>query len=367
MKVGIYIHIPFCASKCKYCDFYSVTSAESQRDYTETALREVEQYRGRGIRADTLFFGGGTPSLMEPESLIRMVERCRDIFDLDGEITIEANPDSVTLESLQKLRRAGINRISFGAQSAQDEELHFLGRRHNAIRIGEAVSEARQAGFERISLDIMLGIPLQTPESLRKTLDVFCTMNVEHLSAYILKIEPGTAFAREHVQSLCPDEDETADLYLQTVEFLAQHGYKQYEISNFCKPGEECRHNLKYWRVEDYIGIGPAAHSCLEGRRFYHPRGIEEYIAADGQNYVQDGAGGDVSERLMLGMRLSEGIRPEQLGFDSQTCMRLRQCSEKYQRVGLMQKNMEYLRFTPSGFLVSNRILSELLDTIITK
>lgn len=364
MQSGLYIHIPFCASKCRYCDFYSITDAAGQHRYTDTLLREIERYAGRGITADSLFFGGGTPSLMEADELKRLLDACRDVFQLDGEITMEANPDSVSAPYLAKLREAGINRISFGAQSANDRELAFLGRRHSARRIAEAVQEAKDAGFSRISLDVMLGIPYQTRASLADTLSQFVGLGVGHISAYMLKIEPGTPFARENVQALCPDEDETAELYLQTVSTLADYGLFQYEISNFAKPGEECRHNVKYWKVEDYIGFGPAAHSCLQGRRFYHPAGLSEYFAADGQNFMEEGPGGSREEKLMLGLRLAEGVVPEQLGFSAEECGRLHRKAELFQKAGYMRLDSGVLHFTPEGFLVSNSILAELLEEI---
>lgn len=358
---GLYIHIPFCASKCGYCDFYSVTDRSGRRAYADTVLREIRSYAGRGLRADSLYFGGGTPSMMEAELLGEMIAACREVFALEGEITAEANPDSVSPGWLSALRKAGANRISFGAQSANEKELAALGRRHSAARIGEAVREAREAGFARISLDVMLGIPHQVPESLHRTLESFAAAGVGHISAYLLKIEPGTPFARNGMQRLCPDEDAAADLYLQTVRELARMGFAQYEISNFAKPGEECRHNLKYWQAEDYIGFGPAAHSLLEGRRFYHPRGLDAYLISGGTNTVDDGPGGGPAERLMLGLRLAAGVDLRKLGLPEAACARLQKRADSFRRAGLMRAGPLFC-LTPEGFLVSNAIIGTLLD-----
>ncbi|MGI5895064.1 MAG: radical SAM family heme chaperone HemW [Candidatus Merdivicinus sp.] len=366
MRAGIYIHIPFCASKCRYCDFFSVTDPSTKQQYVDTALREISRYEGQDILADTLFFGGGTPSLMDTRQIGQLVRACRNTFGLkNAEITMEANPDSVSDRYLSELREIGVNRISFGAQSAVDCELSFLGRRHNAAQIGEAVRQAKNAGFSRISLDIMLAIPFQTSDSLRYTLETFCGWQPEHLSAYLLKIEEGTPFFRENVVDLCPDEDAAADFYLQTVTTLEEYGFSQYEISNFAKPGGICRHNLKYWQVEDYIGIGPAAHSCLKGQRFYHPRGIREYLETQGNNLLSDGPGNTIEERLMLGLRLTDGVELEKLGLSKSECEQFRNRSQRYIHAGYMKMIGNRIALTPSGFLISNTIFADLLQDFL--
>lgn len=360
---GLYIHIPFCASKCGYCDFYSVTDRSGRRAYTDAVLREIRRFAGRGLRADSLYFGGGTPSMLEAELLGEMIAACREIFSLEGEITAEANPDSASFRWLSALRRAGANRISFGAQSSDARELSALGRRHSPEQIGQAVCEAREAGFDRISLDVMLGIPYQTPETLRETLVSFAALGVEHISAYLLKIEPGTPFAVNGAERLCPDEDAAAALYLQTVRELAGLGFAQYEISNFARPDGACRHNLKYWRAEEYIGFGPAAHSLLGGRRFYHPRGLAEYLASDGRNLVPDGPGGGPEERLMLGLRLTAGVDPAALNLSERGRARLARQAEIFRKAGLMAEGPQ-LRLTPRGFLVSNAVIGALMEIL---
>ena len=361
--LGLYVHIPFCASKCGYCDFYSITGRAGRHAYADILVQEISSYQGQGYTADTLFFGGGTPSLMEAEELVRLLSACREAFSLDmeGESTLEANPDSVSLEYLKTLRKAGFNRVSFGAQSILDGELKALGRRHDASRIRQAMEWAKEAGFAHRSLDVMVGIPYQTSESLSRTLEGFAAMGPDHISAYLLKIEEGTPFARQNAQRLCPDEDQTADLYLQTVEQLASLGYAQYEISNFAKPGSQSRHNLKYWHCQEYLGFGPSAHSYLKGRRFFHPRGLSEYLEAGGKNYRQDGPGGSPEEKLMLGLRLAEGVRLSGLGFSPEDAGRMLQTAQTFQKAGLLEIQGDLLRLKPAGFLVSNSILAELL------
>ena len=363
VKIGLYVHIPFCASKCGYCDFYSVTDRAGRHAYADVLVQEILSWKGRGYAADTLFVGGGTPSLMEAGELLRILAACREAFSLDpeGEIALEANPDSVSLRYLEELRRGGFNRISFGAQSIEEAELRALGRRHDAAAIRRAMDWAGEAGFARRSLDIMLGIPYQTRESLSRTLEAFAAMGPDQLSAYLLKIEEGTPFARNGAARLCPDDDMAAELYLQTAERLEKLGYRQYEISNFAKPGGESRHNLKYWRCREYLGFGPAAHSYWNGRRFYHPRGLAEYLSSGGKNWQDDGPGGSPEERLMLGLRLAEGVALSRLGFPEGEEKRILRKAAPLRDAGLLEMEGDTLRLTPRGFLVSNGILAELL------
>lgn len=359
--IGLYIHVPFCRSKCGYCDFYSLTRENLRETYVKRVIEEIYTYENKGIPADTLFLGGGTPSLLTASEIERLVGACREVFCLKGEITMEANPDSVSPEYLSGVRKAGINRISFGAQSGIDRELQALGRRHNAEQIKQAVTWARKAGFENLSLDVMLGIPYQTSESLDTTLHFMTSLQPEHLSCYLLKIEEGTPFYRQHAENLCVTEDLTADFYLQTVEMLQNSGYFQYEISNFAKIGYNSQHNLKYWRCEEYLGVGAAAHSFFNGKRFYHSASIEEYLTLPDFAVIPDGKGGGAEEQIFLRLRLCEGIDTAALP-DAKWADRLLNRSKKYQKAGLMRFNGGQLSFTPEGFLVSNTILAELLS-----
>lgn len=357
MSIGLYIHVPFCASKCAYCDFYSRVRRDRLPDYLAVLKREIGSYRDRGITADTLFFGGGTPSLLEPEQIAELISLCREVFALDGEITMEANPDTVTPARLRDFREAGVNRLSFGVQSAVDTELKLLGRKHTFAQAEEAVRAAREAGFDNLTLDLMLGIPEQTASSLQTTLERITALRPEHLSCYLLKIEENTPFFRRHMEQLCADEDETADFYLTVSHYLRKLGYRHYEISNFALPGYESRHNLKYWRCEDYLGFGPAAHSCFGGRRFYHPADLERYIT--GSPPEDDGPSGSPEERIMLALRLDEGIVPEELPGCDAAALR-RRCAP-FLKAGLMTGEGGRLALTEEGFLLSNSILAQIL------
>ena len=270
MSLGLYLHIPYCFSKCRYCDFYS---APGQRGvpsaYVDALLRELHRFSPDApLRPDTLYFGGGTPSLLAPEDAARLIAAASPLPG--AEITLEANPETVTEASLCAFREVGINRISFGVQSARDSQLKTLGRPHTARQARAAFAAARRAGFENISGDIMLALPHYTQAEFDETLELIESGGATHISAYLLKIEPDSAFGRHPPEGL-PSPDEAADFYLYAVEQLEHHGYQQYEISNFAKPGYEGKHNLIYWDCGDYLGLGPAAHSCMGGRRFYYP------------------------------------------------------------------------------------------------
>lgn len=366
--IGIYIHVPFCLSKCPYCDFYSVRYGERLADaYERSLLRAMETQPFGGLRADTLYFGGGTPCLLGAGRLSRLLEKARDCLGLleGAEITLEANPGAVSASALKRLGTAGFNRISFGVQSAVDAELGALGRIHNAAQAEEAILAAKDAGFTRISADLMLAIPGQTGESLRETVDFLAQLPVDHLSAYLLKIEEGTPFHKQ--KTALPDEDRTAELYLECVSLLSQHGFAQYEISNFCRDGALSCHNLKYWRCGEYLGLGPAAHSFLGGRRFYFPPDLQAFLSAE-QPFglaVQDGEGGGLEEAVLLGLRLSEGIDTgllrERFGADCSALLRRALAPDL---AGLVRAEGERVSLTPEGFLLSNTIILKLLEQI---
>ena len=345
---GLYIHIPFCHRKCLYCDFYSVALEDGLAlRYTDAVIRNLRAYGGE---FDTVYFGGGTPILLAAH--LGEMLRAADIAQ-GAEITAEANPCEMTDEALEALLKAGVNRISVGVQSLCDNELHSLGRRHDRDTAEKAILRAKRAGFDDISADLMLGIPQQTSESLSETLTRMAELPVTHISAYMLKVEQNTPFGRN--TPILPDEDDTADMYLQTVQSLSQHGFHQYEISNFAKDGCECRHNLKYWHAEEYLGIGPAAHSYLYGRRFGVPRDLDAFLASERQReQVTEEAPDPTEERIMLGLRLSEGI-PEELWRPRETA--LKRIPKQYYSI----RNGR-LSLTAEGFLLSNEIISILLS-----
>lgn len=342
MSAGLYFHIPFCRSKCPYCDFYSVKYEEQAcRDYVDLVLDEIKKYNGS---FDTIYFGGGTPSIIPPELIGEIIHASRAQFDIadDCEITVECNPSKDLRADFKLYKSYGVNRISLGMQSAVDEERFALGRAAGQREVEKAVLDAKNAGIDNISLDLMLATPKQTLASLEKTFDFIDKMDVQHISAYLLKIEKGTRFYDISDRLALPDEDTACDMYLKTVQSLSAMGFKQYEISNFAKKGYESRHNIKYWKLDEYLGIGKSAHSFWGGRRFYYDNHF---------NKTDDGVGGDLKERIMLGLRLSEGIDKSLVKKD---------CSQ-FIKMGLMRENETNIFLTAEGMLVSNLIINELV------
>lgn len=343
MAAGLYIHIPFCFSKCPYCDFYSTKYTPTAADaFAEKLGGQMQDYTGS---FDTVYFGGGTPSILEPRVLTGILQAVRDHFAIDpaAEITVECNPSKDLTRDMEQYAAAGINRVSIGMQSAVDRERFALGRRAGSGEVARTVAAAKAAGITNISLDVMLGTPKQTPDSLEETFAFIARMQVTHISAYLLKIEPGTPFDRLQAKLALPEEDTVCQMYLQTVERLRQLGFAQYEISNFARPGYESRHNLKYWLLEPYLGLGPSAHSLWNGRRFYFDR---DWIWQD------EGPGGDREEQILLGLRLNRGIPEDWLTRDP----------VPYIAGGFMRRANGRISLTPRGMLVSNTILAELLD-----
>jgi len=376
--LGLYIHIPFCASKCAYCDFYSFVpqDEEIQRHYVSALQLQMEDFAGdcRGYAVDSVFIGGGTPTVLPPKLLHRVIDAVWRNFSLtdDVEITLEANPATVDLKGLKKLHRAGISRLSMGLQSAHARELTALGRIHTREDFERSFSDARDAGFDNINIDLMYGIPQQTAASFLKSLDTAALLGPEHLSVYGLKIEEGTPFWDARASLPLPDEDTEYEMYMRCVEHLASRGYEQYEISNFARPGYRCRHNLKYWSCGEYLGLGAAAHSDFGGERFAAVRDAQAYI--DGMELVgqadsiwsERSAIGEAerkSEFVMLGMRLREGIscRDFTAHFGASLddyCGRLLQA---YVPDGFVTFDGDRYAFTPKGMYVSNYILSSVL------
>ena len=271
---GLYIHIPFCRKKCNYCDFYSVGGVVAvPEEYISALKREIEKHQP--FTCATVYFGGGTPSLLSSEQ----VEEILSWLDIspNAEITLEANPDTLTYEKLAGYRQAGVNRLSVGVQTVYNNSLQTLGRIHDAEKAALAFRWARQAGFENISGDVMIGLDNYSYEEMYATIDFLARRGATHISAYMLKIEEGTPFYYNTPKNLA-DEEQLADYYLACCEKMAELGYEQYEISNFCKPGYHSRHNTIYWKLEDYLGIGPGAHSCMNGNRFYYPRNLKDFV-----------------------------------------------------------------------------------------
>ncbi len=366
--IGVYIHVPFCTQKCPYCDFYSLTDLQRMDDYTASVIKQIEQYGERLQRqADTLYFGGGTPSVLGAQRLCRIIDAVRKQFGLHGaEITVEVNPGAELDGLFAALAERGVNRVSVGMQSAQEQELRLLGRTHTAVQAREAVTAAHRAGIDNVSMDLMAGISRQTQESLKDSA-LFCAESgASHISAYLLKIEPETPYGKRREQLVLPDDDETGDLYLCMVEELERLGYTQYEISNFAGKGADgalrtSRHNLKYWLCEEYLGLGPAAHSFLQGERFYFSRNLVAFL--NGEEPIFDGVGGDREEFAMLALRLTQGLTETlwQERFGQAMPQKYYRWARKYQAAGLVHVTGAGFSLTPQGFLVSNLLLGELL------
>ena len=341
-RSGLYFHIPFCKSKCPYCDFYSVKFDEaSAQQYVQEICDEIKQYQGI---FDTVYFGGGTPSILPTELIGKILDCARAQFEIsdDAEITVECNPSKDLSEDFKKYASYGVNRISVGMQSAVDSERFALGRAAGRNEVERTINYARQSGIENISLDLMLGTPKQTIESLDYSFDFIKSVGVPHVSAYMLKIEEGTKFFQMRDRLVLPDDDTVGEMYLKTVDTLASFGIKQYEISNFAVPGFESRHNTKYWTLTPYLGIGKSAHSFWGGKRFFYDR---EW------NKIDDGTGGDKEEQIMLGLRLAKGIDKSLVDRDF----------AEFVKMGYVADLGERIALTPKGMLVSNTIINYIM------
>ena len=357
MKKSVYIHIPFCKSKCNYCDFYSVTDIALIDDYVEAVLRNIGNINHE---INSVYFGGGTPSLLKPRQIHRIIKALP--VTSNAEITIEINPDDIMAshDYITGIKSAGVNRLSFGVQSLADRELETLGRRHNAKTTVEAISIAASV-FDNISVDIMLGLPGQSMNSLSETIAGLLKLPIKALSAYMLKIEPNTPFSKNlDIIKTIPRDDMVADMYLYAVDTLEKCGFMQYEISNFAKPGYECRHNLKYWKLEDYYGIGTTAHACINGVRTACNMNINEFIKAQKQEItITDEKPGGYFETLMLNLRLT------QTGFDtkkySDKSDEILKKAKPFIKAGLINENNGIITLTPKGCLVSNEVIVKLL------
>lgn len=368
--IGVYIHVPFCIRKCNYCDFCSFPSrkGEDMEAYTEELCRRIRAFEreyGRRV-AETVYFGGGTPSLLPISCFEKIFEALGDAFDLaeGGEITVECNPATISEDSLLRMRGLGVNRLSIGLQSASDTELKALGRLHGFSDFCESFSLARGAGFDNISVDLMYGIPEQSRESFCDTLERVAGLSPEHISAYGLKIEEGTRFAEMRRELRLPDEDAEFEMYVDCRRILEANGYHRYEISNYAKEGRESRHNLRYWRREDYIGFGVAAHSSVDGERFGNSRDMDAFLRGEDivaeRERINDAEA--VREYVMLGLRLAEGISErEYLSLTGREIYADMPALEKFVRAGFLVRENGRIAFSDSGFFVSNAILSEIL------
>ena len=361
-KKGLYIHIPFCKSKCNYCDFYSLSFCEdTAKKYTDALIGELKKYAAYNF--DTLYLGGGTPTVLGRENLETLLKCISENFGAFEEATLEANPADDLFETFKMAKHYGINRVSLGVQSGIDEELVALGRRHTTREVKKTVDDINRVGIENFSLDLMLGIPNQTEETLQKSVRFLNSLCPKHISSYLLKIEEGTLFYKMKEKLNLPDSDMSADLYLKAVAELEKYGFLQYEISNFSKKGYESKHNLKYWNCEEYVGIGPAAHGFIDGKRYYYERDLESFIKTP--TPVFDSVGGGFEEYFMLKLRLVDGINLTELQSRfSKPTENLINKAKLLESAGYVVLKGNTLSLTKNGFLVSNTIISQLLDCI---
>ena len=371
-KLGLYIHIPFCIQKCFYCDFYSLPGREDRMErYIDALIRQLDALKSTPI-VDTVYIGGGTPSLLPTELLAKLLETVFADYNVenDAEITIEANPATVEAEeeTMHCYREIGINRISFGVQSSDDLLLRRIGRRHNFAEAVASINAAKRAGFENISADLMYALPGQTADQFLQSINDLAALEIPHISMYGLKIEENTPFGRDKTLVL-PDEEEQCTMYLKGVELLASRGYKQYEISNFAKDGFRSRHNLRYWKRKEYLGFGPSAHSFFENCRFSIGRDLENYCSCTDFSLSSPiyrekqwiGEEEAEEEELLLSLRLTDGLSEERYLSRTKQKTTAKNYLDAAEKAGYIRRNNGNFFLTPKGMLVSNTVISDLM------
>jgi len=369
-EVGIYIHVPFCSAICNYCNFNrGLLDGDLKARYVDAVVLDIRR-QGDGVPADTIYFGGGTPSLLEPDEIARLIQACRDAYAIapDAEITLEMNPETATPERLRGFRGAGITRLSMGVQSFRDEELQRLGRIHSAARAREAVQIARSAGFDNISLDLMMWLPQQTVAQWLTSVDALIAVAPDHASLYILELYPNAPLKEDMARggwSQAPDDD-AAEMYLQGLARLDAAGYTQYEISNVARPGRSSRHNLKYWRDGEWMAFGCGAHGTRHGRRWRNVTGTEDYIqrVASQQDTVSEirvlSEQERLEEALFTGLRLTAGlpVREIDAAFRVDVWERYGAALQRFVSAGILERSPEVLRLTREGMLLANEVCS---------
>lgn len=377
--LSVYVHVPFCVQKCNYCDFCSFPrmDGEVKARYVDELCRRIAALgetvpRGE-YRVETVYFGGGTPTLLSPRDFSRMLEAIKAVFPVvtDAEITAECNPGTVDLSYLRALFSAGVNRLSVGMQSANENELRALGRIHTATDFLRCAEDARRAGFDNLSADVMFGIPLQTPASFRHTLETVLSVDPTHISAYGLKIEEGTPFGRHPERLVLPDEDAEDAMYRDAVALLAARGLYRYEISNFARTGYASRHNSAYWKLQDYLGLGVAAHSYFGGERIANSRDLDAFLRGESIVLSREriGRAESMDEYVMLGMRMECGVNDAAFdaffGEAGAFSRRYGAGFDRFVKMGFIRTEVQgdatAYAFTTDGFRVSNYILSEIL------
>jgi oxygen-independent coproporphyrinogen-3 oxidase len=369
--LGLYLHIPFCSSICNYCNFNRGLFQSDLKDRYVAALEQEVLRAGEATPepADTVYFGGGTPSLLEPGEIARLIEACRRACAVtsDAEITLETNPETSTPSRMEGFRAAGVNRVSFGVQSFRDSELKRLGRLHSAERARAAVDEARHAGLDNISIDLMMWLPQQTTANWADSVEQIVDVRPEHVSLYLLELYPNAPLKDEMARagwSLAPDED-AAEMYLTSLASLDAAGFRQYEISNVARPGRESRHNLKYWTDGEWLGFGCGAHSTRGGTRWKNVSATVDYIdrIVSGTSVVADRRPLTIHERLeealFTGLRLSDGVDTEEVGrrYGIDVWSRYRSALQPFLDDGILVRENSRLRLTREGMLVANEVM----------
>ena len=373
LPAGIYLHIPFCRSRCSYCDFNTYVGLN---DLFEPYVRALQQEvrltteTQRARRVSTIFFGGGTPSLLQPEWIGDLIRTCRETFELpaNAEITVECNPGTVDVAYLRGLRAQGVNRLSFGAQSADAGELKLLGREHAFADVSAAMAAARAAGFDNVNLDLIFGLPNQALDTWRRTMEATLALAPDHISLYALTIEQGTPMYDwvRRGEAPYPDPDAAADMYDDAERSMAAAGFDHYEISNWCKPGRECAHNLIYWRNEPYFGLGAGAHASSISRRRWNVRRPADYVGRIQRGESVEMGHEDIDpatsrgETMMMGLRLlEEGVGAARFAARHGGPLEQFYAAElrEGRRLGLLEVDAERVRLTPRGHFLSNQAL----------
>lgn len=360
MTKNVYIHIPFCSAKCKYCSFISFPKIDLKQQYLDVLKQEIK-YFYKGEKLSTLYFGGGTPSVLSPSEFLEIIS----LFNIDEntEITSELNPENISENYLKELKNTGINRISFGCQTFDDEILKLIGRRHNSKDVENSVKYAKNVGFENISLDFIYGLPNQTLEMFEKDLNHAISLGINHISLYGLKIDEGCYFYKNMPKNL-PDEDIQADMYLSAIKICKENNFEHYEVSNFSKKGFNSRHNLNYWDNNSYYGFGVSAHGYQNGCRYFNTSDLDKYLKNpfERENSHKLSTQEQLEEEIFLGFRKGEGINIEEINkkFDINFEERYSKILKKYP--DLLCKTQKGYKLSDDGILVSNLILSEFLD-----
>ena len=367
--LGLYLHIPFCSSICNYCNFNRGLFDAAVKARYVAALQQEVLRAGRGEAVDTIYFGGGTPSLLEPDEIAAIVEDCRSVFDVapDAEVTLETNPETASTARLTAFREAGVNRLSFGVQSFQDSELVKLGRLHSSTRARDAVSEARAAGFDNVSLDLMMWLPGQSVADWRTNVRALLDLRPEHVSFYLLELYPNAPLKDDMARagwSQAPDED-AAEMYHEGLSMLEATGYAQYEISNACVPNRASRHNMKYWTDGEWHGFGCGAHSTRHGVRWHNVAATSEYIARiDAQVSAiaarrQMSAAERVEEALFTGLRLTCGVDVDEVGrrYGADVWARFGADLTPFLEQGILLREGPRIRLSREGMLVANEVM----------